>query len=179
MKRFPSTAQALQRFQIKFIPSLELFIPGLPVIPRLKHRSLLWKTKRKTFMQKSHSLKIEIHPSDSEGNIITLLETLEEHFENYPPLIIPAGFQSDGCSIPEFLWSTISPAIDPRTLRAGLCHDFLYRVQPFGWSRRNADRLFYYFCREDGLSLIRSLKAYWGIRLFGWRVWRTNRKRIP
>ena len=122
---------------------------------------------------KKNAIKIAVHPSDSKGNIIVLLESVTETFKN-KEITLPAGFQSDGCSVPEFLWDSISPAIDPRTLRAGLFHDYLYRNQPRDWTREEADCLFYEFCREDGLGLRRSLNAWLGLRIFGGIAWRQN-----
>lgn len=118
-------------------------------------------------------IKIAINKSEPNGDIITLLEKLCVQW-NDKNLVIPAGFQCDGASIPQFLWSTISPAIDPRTLRAAIVHDYLYRTTPPDWTRKEADELFYDFCREDGLSWLASQKAYWGIRIFGAVYWKND-----
>ena len=114
---------------------------------------------------------INIHRQTADGDILTLPEDLVVVWRDRT-LLIPAGFQSDGASVPQFLWSSVSPAIDPRTIRAAVVHDFLYRTAPDGWSRKDADELFYDFCREDGLSWWKSQKAYWGIRLFGSANWK-------
>ena len=120
-------------------------------------------------------MKIDIHKSDTDGDIITLLEDFAVTWKT-KTFTVPAGFNSDGVSTPRFLWATISPAVDPRTIRAGVAHDYLYRIQPDGWSRAEADKMFFDFIREDGLRFMPSLKAYLGLRLFGGLAWRENQE---
>ena len=113
---------------------------------------------------------IDIHHADENGDIITLQEDLSVtwHEKN---VTVPAGFKCDGASIPRFLWSSVSPAIDPRTLRGAVVHDYLYRTAPENWNRKEADDLFYDLIREDGLGWWKSQKAYWGVRMFGSSSW--------
>ena len=93
-------------------------------------------------------------------------------------LKVPAGFESDGASVPCFLWASISPKIDDRTLAGSIAHDFIYRTQPADWTRKEADDMFYDIIREDGLSWIRAQKAYWGVRLFGGIAWKNNQAKL-
>lgn len=116
-------------------------------------------------------MKIEIHQATENGDIITLLEPLVVEWQGRV-LIVPACFQSDGASVPQFLWSTVSPAIDPRTIRGAVAHDYLYRMTPAGWTRKMADEMFYDLIRADGLGWWRAQKVYWGVRLFGGSSWR-------
>ena len=118
-------------------------------------------------------IKIAIHHADADGNIITLLQDLPVEYEG-KCLTVPAGFVSDGASVPEFLWDDITPAVDPRSLRAALAHDFIYRTHPATWTRLEADNMFYDFIRQDGLSWYPSMKAYIGLRLFGAKAWEAN-----
>lgn len=118
-------------------------------------------------------IKVAVDKNAAGGNIVTLQEELVAVWRD-KVLTVPAGFSCDGCSAPEFLWDSVSPAIDPRTLRAALVHDFIYRTHPAGWSRKEADELFYDFAREDGLSWLRAQKAYWGLRLFGGLNWEVS-----
>lgn len=116
------------------------------------------------------SVKVEIHRADDDNNIITLLDDLIIIWGDRI-IRVPDGFKSDGASVPQFLWDDISPAIDPRTIRAAIAHDWIYRTHPDGWTRKMADDLFYAFCRKDGLSWWKSQKAYWGVRMFGSYSW--------
>ena len=113
---------------------------------------------------------IDIHHADENGDIITLQEDLSVTWRE-KNVTVPAGFKCDGASIPRFLWSSVSPAIDPRTLRGAVVHDYLYRTAPENWNRKEADDLFYDLIREDGLGWWKSQKAYWGVRMFGSSSW--------
>lgn len=120
-------------------------------------------------------ISVSIHAEDERGNVLTLQEPLEFIWRGRI-VYVPAGFESDGVSTPRCLWSTVSPAIHPQTLRAGIAHDWIYRTQPENWTRKDADEMFYDLCHEDGLSWWKSQKAYWGLRLFGWKAWNDNAK---
>ncbi len=78
-------------------------------------------------------MKIDIHNETERGDIITLVEPIVETW-NGRAIAVPAGFESDGVSTPRFLWTTVSPKVHPQTIRGGICHDFLYRKQPTGWT---------------------------------------------
>ncbi len=122
-------------------------------------------------------MKINVHKTNERGNIITLRERLKIKFAGLE-FVVPVGFESDGFSAPRFLWSTISPAIDQRSLRAAIAHDYIYRHQPPGWTRAMADLMFLCYLLEDGLGIRRALKAYIGVSLCGWIAWNKNKKMI-
>lgn len=122
-------------------------------------------------------MKIDVHRENERGNIITLREPLHVSFAGRK-FTVPVGFESDGVSTPEFLWSTVTPAIDPRSLRAGVAHDYIYRHQPPKWTRSLADLMFLCHLIEDGLPIRRALKAYIGVALFGGIAWENNKKDI-
>lgn len=50
---------------------------------------------------------------------------------------VPAGFASDGCSLPPFLWRLFGHPFSMHYLREAILHDWLYWIQPC--SRRIAD----------------------------------------
>lgn len=120
-------------------------------------------------------MKIDTHRSDERGNIVTLLKPVKIHFRE-KSFVIHAGFECDGVSVPRFAWPLVTPQIDPRSLRAGVAHDYIYRVQPPGWTRAEADLMFLCFLIEDGLSVPRALAAYAAVRAFGWKAWNENTK---
>lgn len=119
---------------------------------------------------------IKVHPEDELGNIVTLLKGIRGKYNglNYR---VPKGFESDGVSTPSFLWPIISPPVHPHTIRGGIIHDWIYRHQPKGWTREDADNLFADVIEEDGLSPIQAQLAYAGLRLFGDKAWKENAKR--
>lgn len=115
--------------------------------------------------------KIEfLNISDTDGDCFRLLEEIYFEWEGHS-FTVPAGFESDGASVPQFLWASVSPKIDPRSLAAAIGHDYLYRECPEGWTRKMADDFFYDYLRLHGLSWWKSQKAYWGVRLFGSSSW--------
>ena len=114
---------------------------------------------------------INVLPTSTDnGDAYALLEPLFITWRD-KKLEVPVGFRCDGCSVPEFLWGTVSPKIDPRTIRGATAHDYIYRTHPAGWTRKEADELFYEVIHKDGLSWWRSQKAYWGVRIFGGSAW--------
>ncbi len=119
--------------------------------------------------------KIEWLPPDENGNTFRLTETMEYQWRNRL-LFVPAGFRSDGASVPPFLWMSVSPKVDHRTIAGAIVHDFLYRSGLPGWTRKDADKMFYDIIRADGLSWLKAKKAYWGVRLFGRRSWKGGEK---
>ena len=119
-------------------------------------------------------MHVNIHSADGRGNIVTLLKPVKIAFRG-KSFVIHAGFECDGVSVPRFAWSLVTPHVDPRSLRAGIAHDYIYRVQPEGWTRAEADLMFLCFLIEDGLSVPRALAAYAAVRACGWRAWNENK----
>ena len=114
---------------------------------------------------------VDIHGSDEMGNVFTLREELV-----CGDLRVPAGFSSDGASVPRVFWRIIFPPGDQKALRAAFLHDFIYRTHPEGWSRKQADDLFRRVLIEDGISRNSANMAYWGVRLFGVSAWKAGGK---
>jgi hypothetical protein len=67
--------------------------------------------------------------------------------------------------------------VHPHTIRGGIIHDWLYRHQPRGWTREQADKVFRDVIEEDGLSPLQADLAYIGLRMFGDKAWDENAKR--
>ena len=111
-------------------------------------------------------IKAEIHPADKNGNIITLLEDIKVFWQG-EEYTVPAGFSCDGCSVPAFLWDSVSPQLDPRTLRGAIVHDYIYRGNVPGFTRKEADMLLRELVKEDGFPAFKAGVVYWGVRLLG------------
>ena len=97
-------------------------------------------------------------------------------------LHVPAGFKSDGASVPVNLhW-----VCDPEDLSeaAWLIHDYLYRYQGAPpnlatwarYTRAQVDALFDSINKRHGVPSRKCRLAYLGVRLGGWTAWRKNRK---
>lgn len=87
-------------------------------------------------------------------------------------IAVPAGFRSDGASVPRFFWRAIFPPGDAHALAGAILHDYLYRTHPDGWTRVEADRLFREVIRADGVPARRAWLAWIGVRLFGFLAWK-------
>ena len=76
---------------------------------------------------------------------------------------IPRGFESDGATVPRFLWWFVPPT--GRHLPAVLVHDYLYQ-HAIG-TKDAADKTFYRALRQCGIGLVKSLLMYWGVKIGG------------
>ena len=79
---------------------------------------------------------------------------------------------------PALLLAAHLPPGDPKALRAGFAHDYIYRTHPAGWTKADADRMFYELLVEDGVPKWRARLAYRGVAWFGGRAWKEGGKRI-
>lgn len=108
-------------------------------------------------------------------------------------IVIPAGFEYDGASVPRIVWTLAGIVPDGLIRGAALVHDYIYRYKgkfpPNRWfwrasggdlapvesgkslSRAEADALFYRIMREAGMSRYRAALAYVGVRAFGMLSW--------
>ena len=116
-------------------------------------------------------IEIRVHQEDARGNVYTLIKSIKWH-----GLTVPAGFESDGASVPRFFWRYVFPPGDSRAMFAAFIHDFIYRTHPQGWTRKAADEAFRSLLLEDGVSKSRARRAYWGVRLFGGSSWEAGGK---
>lgn len=115
---------------------------------------------------------IGVHTENKRGDILTLKQASGLRVEwKGKEITVPYGFESDGCSVPRILWGIISPAIHPETIRASLVHDYIYRTHPEGWTKDEADELFYDLLVEDGFSKVKAYAAYKGVDWFGGSAW--------
>jgi len=107
--------------------------------------------------------------------IVRLLESITYH-TIAGPITVPAGFESDGCSMPRLFWRLFGHPFDMRYLREAILHDWLYWIQSF--PRRDSDDIFRISLHVSGrLAEWRIEAIAFGLRLFGWIAWRANRRR--
>lgn len=112
-------------------------------------------------------LRVDIF--DEQGN--TLIKTLEpiSFSLDGQTITIPAGFISDGASVPRFLWCILDPPICALTLIPSIIHDFLYRDQPC--YKIKTDWLYFCLLRDNGYALWKCWLVFVGLVLFGWLAW--------
>ena len=113
---------------------------------------------------------VEFLRSSTNGDTLRLRRNMT-YYIAHKTITIPKGFSCDGMSVPRLLWSIVSPTIHPETIAGALLHDFLYRTHSYGWTRKQADVLFYVLMRSDGFPRWRATFAYIGVRWFGGKAW--------
>jgi hypothetical protein len=82
------------------------------------------------------------------------------------------GFETDLASIPRIL-TPIFPIVGD-SIVPSIKHDwnYLHGAQYHGYSRKDADRLFYHALIGYGNPKWRAKLMYWGVRLFGATHWK-------
>ena len=78
---------------------------------------------------------------------------------------IPAGYPTDGASVPRFLWRVLGPPFEADTIAAAIKHDWEYDRDMK--SRAEIDAEFYHDLREHGVGIFRASLYWLGVRLFG------------
>lgn len=117
--------------------------------------------------------------------------------QNHRTFEIPVGFETDWASVPtlmmfvvtfllgfRFDWTGIPFILAclaiyfirsrGRHNKADLFHDYLYREQPDGITRRQADYLYLDFQRFTNEIWIIRIVMFCGVRLGGWLPWKRN-----
>ena len=82
---------------------------------------------------------------------------------------VPAGYRSDGMSVPRFFWRSLSPQYDPVTLIPSLAHDWLYDSHVC--ERQEADEWYREELMKNGFGAVKSYIVYWGVQWFGGSHW--------
>lgn len=87
-------------------------------------------------------------------------------------VMIPAGYVSDGASVPRFFWRLLSPPVDPVTLAPSIAHDWLYdNAARLGLDRADCDSWYCDALQDNGYPIWKCLLTYIGVRIFGSRHW--------
>jgi len=76
----------------------------------------------------------------ADGETVVVLYADMAYYTSKGLIVVPKGFESDGCSMPRFFWRLFGHPFDMQYLREAILHDFLYKTQPF--DRQTADQLF-------------------------------------
>lgn len=78
---------------------------------------------------------------------------------------VPAGFVTDGASIPTVCWPIVGNPYAPSSLRPAILHDWMCRTR--GLSSTFAVNVFYEGLRADGCAWLRSRAMWLAVRWFG------------
>ena len=85
---------------------------------------------------------------------------------------IPAGFLSDGLSIPRWAQPLINTSKAPQWIISGLFHDWLYKLHPNKTvTRKEADLKFLETMQALGVGWTRRNTIYWAVRVGGSGSW--------
>ena len=121
-------------------------------------------------------MTVKIHAPDERGNVWETMFPYRVNFGGHT-FLVPRHFESDGASVPRLFWRIVFPTTAPEAAAAGVCHDYIYRARPEGWSRKAADRMFLAFLLENGASYFAANAAYLAVRVFGGIAWKENARR--
>lgn len=102
-------------------------------------------------------------------------------------IVVPAGFVTDGASVPRFLWPICGdPMANPR-IYAAIVHDWIYSKSgevkfidsegtrlSHAFSRKDADTLYRDYQIALGISKVKAYTEYYAIRTFGGSHWRCD-----
>lgn len=86
-------------------------------------------------------------------------------------IVVPAGFVSDGASVPKVFWPLGLVPYGAHG-RATVVHDYLYWFQQC--SRKQADNIMLIALKESGVSFFKRLILTVGVKWFGGFAWREN-----
>jgi hypothetical protein len=109
-----------------------------------------------------HHIRVEII---SNYEAMTIDDIVVDKFGFY--LVVPAGFKTDGASVPKWCWSLGFSPFCLDTLRGAIVHDYLYRRR-LDIPRYLCDAIFLALMKESGASLCKRLTYFLMVRVFGW-----------
>lgn len=85
-------------------------------------------------------LDVSLYKRETDGETIAILLSPIPYQTSAGEIIVPTGFDSDGCTMPHFFWRSLGHPLHMDFLREAILHDWLYRVQIF--DRGLSDLLF-------------------------------------
>lgn len=113
------------------------------------------------------------HAGTKNGSmIIQLVERFRYLSTEHGEIEVPAGFMSDGASVPRIFWNLFSPFGD--YFGAALIHDFLYTPANRLFDRATSDGIFLAAMKDAGVPFVRRRLIYRAVRVGGWLSFRGN-----
>lgn len=113
----------------------------------------------------------------------TLVEPMRVEVAPIGSIEVPAGFSTDGRSIPWWLWSLSGGRFEPRYLPAAIVHDWLCdeaRQRNDYPLRVIADAVFFYVLANDPkISWFMRTAMYAAVRGYGRLTYKTVRRSAP
>ena len=111
------------------------------------------------------------------GNqLFELIDSFTVHIDK-TAVTVPAGFITDGASVPRAFWWLCAPVAGPFG-EAALVHDWMYNIRSNFWDRAFADKCLCEIGRYRGANLIRARAVWLGVRLWGWMYFKKKDSKI-
>jgi hypothetical protein len=119
-------------------------------------------------------IQVEWLRGDASERRMKLLRPVEYTDPSGKLWIVPAGYVTDGASIPRAFWTLVGAPYEGAYREAAVVHDFLCdsKNQPY----QDVHRLFYYATRAAGVSEVHSKILYAGV-LIGGPKWEGGRSK--
>ena len=117
---------------------------------------------------KTANIYWQILTDEERGDIIRLVTPIRFEY-NGQQCEVPAGYDSDGMSVPRFFWRSLSPKINHKTLVPSVIHDWMYEAKIC--TRKEADEFYYENLIRNGFGKIKSWLVYIGVRMGGGSHW--------
>jgi uncharacterized protein DUF1353 len=80
---------------------------------------------------------------------------------------VPAGYVTNGASVPWYLWPALGGPYDGPYRDAAVLHDFYCEKQTYTWEKTH--EMFYNASRRRGVTETRAKTMYLGLQMFGYR----------
>lgn len=100
------------------------------------------------------------------GNKLWRLTEDFKVYVDYSPIVVPAGFVTDGASAPQLAWSFCAPMAGPWG-EAGVVHDYLYSLAGPEVTKEYADDVLYEIGLYRGAGVIHAFFVWLGVHWFG------------
>jgi hypothetical protein len=118
---------------------------------------------------KNEILELLIRQQGGIGNIP------DENPKAFATWHVPAGFVSDGASIPRALWSIIGSPLTGKYRNAAIIHDYFCRNHNFDYSSEEIHEVFYRAMIASGVSNTQAGIMYYSV-LYYWYITKNNKK---
>ena len=106
-------------------------------------------------------------------NVFILLEDVGVESLGYK-ITVKKGFDFDGASIPQSLWSVYGNPLSGKFRIAALVHDALYASAEL--PREVADKIFLDLMKQHEVGYLKRQTMYYAVRSAGWYAWIRNTK---
>jgi hypothetical protein len=110
------------------------------------------------------------------SRVFELMERYRYLPESGERVFVPAGFLTDGASIPRAFWSLFSPV--GKCFGAAIIHDYLYSPGNTSRTRLEADRIFLQAMTDSGVGWMTRQTIYRAIRIGGRSAWKAARSNL-